>query len=68
MTEMSEQVFWDEELENESGMLDYEYECYEQAQKLLAADPAYSEWLDFINARNSATSEDPSDRDYSRDR
>ena len=34
-----------EEQENESGLLDYEAQRYEEEQEILRADPAFCEWL-----------------------
>ena len=37
--------------ENLSGAFDYERMRWDQEQELLRADPAYNEWLDYIDAK-----------------
>jgi hypothetical protein len=54
---------WQDQQDEEREQHINDQERYEYEQGLLAADPAYLDWLDSINARNQQEREDADSHD-----
>lgn len=51
-----------DEFEDDSGMMDYERQRWEEEQEILRADPGYTEWL---NSIDELYEQEKDDGDYS---